>query len=71
MAVKKISTTADLDDILENFRIVFAYHSGAIENPEITYHTTREVFENGKLVNFSGDLRTVFEIKIKKTVMNT
>lgn len=63
---KKIETVADLDTVLENFRIVFAYHSGVIENQEITYHTTREIFENGKLVNFSGDLRTVFEIKNQK-----
>lgn len=63
---KEIVTVEDLDTVLNNFRVVFAYHSGAIENPEINYHTTREIFENGKLINFSGNLRTVFEIENQK-----
>ena len=37
-----------------------------IENREITYHTTREIFENGKIINFTGDNRTVFKIKNQK-----
>ena len=57
----EITTAADLDRYLENFRILFAFHSGKIENPEITYHDTREIFENGKLAGFSGSTRTVFE----------
>ncbi len=61
-----IASVGELEDRLENFRILFAYHSGVIENPEITYHDTREVFENGKLVNFTGDIRTVFEIQNQK-----
>lgn len=63
---KSITTEADLDTVLSNFRIVFAYHSGVIENPEITYHNTRELFENDKLTNFTGDLRTVFEMENQK-----
>lgn len=59
---KKICTVMDLENTLNNFRIVFAYHSGVIENPEISYHNTREIFENGKIVNFTGNLRTVYEI---------
>ncbi|MFT3985784.1 MAG: Fic family protein [Lachnospiraceae bacterium] len=61
-----IKNTADLDTVLSNFRILFAYHSGAIENPEITYHNTREIFENGKVINFTGDLRTLYEIENQK-----
>ncbi len=61
-----IASVGELEDRLENFCILFAYHSGVIENPEITYHDTREVFENGKLVNFTGDTRTVFEIQNQK-----
>lgn len=63
---KKILNTSDLDTVLSNFRILFAYHSGVIENPEITYHNTREIFENGKIINFTGDIRTVFEIQNQK-----
>lgn len=49
--------------LLENFGIQFSYHSGNIENDKITYFDTREVFENGKVVNYTGDLRTLFEIE--------
>lgn len=63
---KKISTIEDLQTVLQNFRILFAYHSGKIENSEITYHNTREIFENGKVVNFTGELRTLYEIENQK-----
>ena len=33
-----VQTVADIDQYLDNFRILFAYHSGKIENAEITYH---------------------------------
>lgn len=63
---KKIDSLEALDQTLSNFRIIFAYHSGVIENPEISYHNTREIFENGKIVNFTGDVRTIFEIQNQK-----
>jgi len=63
---KKITTAQDLKQSLSNYKIIFAYNSGAIENPEITYHNTREIFENGKVVNFTGDLRTIYEIENQK-----
>lgn len=63
---RKIMNVQDLRAAISNFSILFAYNSGAIENPEITYHTTREIFENGKVVNFTGDVRTIFEIRNQK-----
>lgn len=63
---KKIECGADLEQALDNFRILFAYHSNAIENPETTYHDTREIFENGKVIGFTGDVRTIFEIQNQK-----
>ena len=42
-----------LEKILDNFRFLFTYNSGAIENAEITYHDTREIFENGKVISFT------------------
>ncbi|HYE80554.1 MAG TPA: Fic family protein [Clostridia bacterium] len=62
----KIASTADLDKYLDNFRILFAFHSGKIENDEITYHDTREIFENSKVVNFTGSPRTLFEQQNQK-----
>lgn len=63
---RKIENVSDLDAQLDNFRILFAYHSNAIENKETTYHHTREIFENGKVVNFTGDIRTLLEIQNQK-----
>ncbi|GHS92694.1 hypothetical protein AGMMS50276_01150 [Synergistales bacterium] len=56
-----VNTSADIDLRLNNFRILFAYNSGKIENEAITYHDTREIFENGRILNFTGDPRAVFE----------
>ena len=50
-----IRTAAGLDRRLDGFRILFAYHSGRIENEEITYHDTREIFENGRASGFTGN----------------
>ncbi|HEX2944741.1 MAG TPA: Fic family protein [Clostridia bacterium] len=62
----KITSTADLDKYLDSFRILFAFHSGKIENEEITYHDTREIFENGRVVNYTGNPRSVFEQQNQK-----
>lgn len=59
-------TRGELAGALSDYRIYFAYNSGKIENPSITYHDTREVFENGRAVSFTGDVRTLFEIQNQK-----
>lgn len=61
-----IRSVSDLELRLDNFRILFAYHSGKIENENITYHDTREIFENGKVVGYTGDPRTLFELQNQK-----
>ena len=61
-----ICSVSDLELRLDNFRILFAYHSGKIENEEITYHDTREIFENGKVVGYTGDPRALFELQNQK-----
>jgi len=53
----------ELSAMLADFRVQFSYNSGRIENPLITYHDTRDVFEDGRAVGFSGDVRTLFEIQ--------
>ena len=62
----RVESVPDIDERLHNFRILFAYHSGKIENEEVTYHDTREIFENGRAVNFTGDPRALFEQKNQK-----
>ncbi len=61
-----VKTADDLDYALQSFRVLFAYHSGKIENQDIDYHDTREIFENGKVLNYTGDPRTLFEQQNQK-----
>ncbi len=61
-----ITSASDLDKYLDSFRILFAFHSGKIENEEITYQDTREIFENGKVFGYSGSPRTLFEQQNQK-----
>ncbi|MFA7147778.1 MAG: Fic family protein [Syntrophomonadaceae bacterium] len=62
----KIASVEDLDKYLDSFRILFAFHSGKIENEAITYHDTRDIFENGKVVNYTGTPRALFEQQNQK-----
>jgi len=62
----QIASAAELDKYLDSFRILFAFHSGKIENEEVTYHDTREIFENGKVVNYTGSPRAIFEQQNQK-----
>ena len=52
-----VHTVDDLALRLDNFRILFAYNSGKLENAEINYHDTREIFENGKVVGYTGEIK--------------
>lgn len=63
---KEIKNENDLDLVLDNYKILFAYNSNVIENENTTYHDTREVFENGRIINYTGDLRTLYEINNQK-----
>ena len=60
----------DLDLRLDNFRILFAYNSGKIENAAISYHDTREIFENGRVVGYTGDPRTLFELQNQRSAID-
>ena len=62
----EVTTGADLDKYLDSFRVLFAYHSGKMENREITYHDTRDIFERGKVSDFTGDPRALFEQQNQK-----
>jgi len=61
-----IASVATLDKYLDSFRILFAFHSGKLENKEISYFKTREIFENGWVLNFTGNPRTLFEQQNQK-----
>lgn len=63
---KQITSVSDLDNALEAFKVEFAYNSGKIENDKITYSDTREIFDSGRIVGYSGDTRAVFEQQNQK-----
>ena len=58
-----VKTSADMDLRLDSFRVLFAFNSGKIENEAVTYNDTREIFENGQVLNYSGSPRALFEIQ--------
>ena len=63
---KGITNGAELAEAMNSLSIAFAYHSGKIENEKITYHDTREIFEHDGVTAYTGDLRTLFEIRNAK-----
>lgn len=63
---KQVTTDAELAEALNGHSIAFAYHSGRIENAQITFNDTREIFEHDGVTSFTGDLRTLFEISNAK-----
>lgn len=63
---KHITTDAQLAEALNVHSIAFAYHSGKLENENVTYHDTREIFEHDGVTSYTGDLRTLFEIRNAK-----
>ena len=62
----KFETMDDFERQLYDFKILFAYHSGKIENEQITYHDTRDIFESGRITNYTGNLKTLLEIENQK-----
>ncbi len=63
---RHITTDAELSQTLNGHSIAFAYNSGKIENDNITYNDTREIFEHDGVTSYTGDLRTLFEIRNAK-----
>lgn len=63
---RHITTDAELAEALNGHSIAFAYHSGKIENENVTYNDTREIFEHDGVTGYTGDLRTLFEIRNSK-----
>lgn len=63
---KNISTDAELAQALNGHSIAFAYNSGKIENDKVTYNDTREIFEHDGVTSYTGDLKTLFEIRNSK-----
>lgn len=65
-----INSYEQLELALQNYNVLFAYNSGKIENEKITFNDTREIFDKGKVINYTGDLRTLYEIQNQKNCSN-
>ncbi len=63
---RHITTAARLAEALNAHSVAFAYHSGKIENPNVTYSDTCDIFEHDGVSSYTGDLRTLFEIRNAK-----
>ena len=63
---RHIETDAELAEALNGHSISFAYNSGNLENPAVTYNDTREIFDHDGVTSYTGDLRTLFEIRNAK-----
>lgn len=62
----QIDTPEKLEARLDSFRVLFAYHSGKIENEAVTYADTREIFEKGQVCGYTGPTRALFEQQNQK-----
>ncbi|MDD4565849.1 MAG: Fic family protein [Eubacteriales bacterium] len=60
---RKVKSEKKIFQYMENFKLIFSYHSGRMENPEITFDDTRGIFENGKVIAYTGDIKTLWEIQ--------
>lgn len=63
---RNIQTDAELAEALNGHSVSFAYHSGNLENERVTYNDTREIFDHDGVSSYTGDLRTLFEIRNAK-----
>lgn len=60
---KNICSAAELAVEMNGNGAKFIYHNGKLENDNITYHDTREIFDRGGVSAYTGDVRTLFEIQ--------
>ena len=58
----EIDSLDKIQGILKGFRILFSYHSGVIENTNIKCLDVKEIFDSKRVINYTGDLLTLYEI---------
>lgn len=61
-----IPSAAELDKSLETFRILFAYHSGKIEDEAVTYQDTKDIFQSNKVYNYTGNPKAILKQRNQK-----
>ena len=63
---KNIVTSGDLDAVVNGQAVTLAYHSTKIAEPQVTFHDTREIFEHGRVISYSGDIKALFALQNAK-----
>lgn len=63
---KTFSTIEDIKTALVDFNILFACNSNTIEDIKVPYHTTREIFTDGKVNGFTGNFVDLMTINNQK-----
>lgn len=63
---KNLKTVADYESVLSNFQILFTCNTNRIEGDDLTYHTTREIFEDQPISQKGILPRVVFEVQNQK-----
>lgn len=54
-----VQVAADLDRVLDSFKISFAFQSGRLTNPQITYRDTLSIFEKDSVTEYTGVVRSL------------
>lgn len=62
----KLSTYDDYATSLDNFKILYTCNTCCIEGENISYHNTREMFESGRVTNYSGKMSTLIAVSNQK-----
>ena len=63
---KEIKDSSDLDVVINSRAVTFAYNTTKLEIADVTFHDTREIFEHGRVVNYTGDVTTLFALQNAK-----
>lgn len=65
-----LRTEEDYITLLENYQIIFTCNSNNIEGDLLSYHTTREIFENAPITESGLLPRQIFEVRNQKFAFN-
>lgn len=57
-----IQTAEDYISALDNFKVLFACNNCQIEGIDVSYHTTRELFEKNSVTSYSGDMNNLVAV---------
>ena len=61
-----IRTGADLDAAVNGMAVLLAYHTTKIEEPGVTFDDTREIFEHGRVIGYTGNIKELFALRNAK-----